>query len=104
MTGTVRRDLALSESGVAGIGLACILAGFVGTGVPGVARLLVALGVGLTLAGTVYVATDGPTWLRFGLPFVALVAAQLCFFGGVVRWLGAIGVVIVVAGVAYSLR
>lgn len=68
----------------------------------GASESVTAAGIAMMVAGTTYAASVGPDRVRLGLTVLALVAVQLLRFGGVVRWIGAAGAVIVVIGIAYG--
>lgn len=104
MTATTREELPTHrpETGVALVGLVLALAGAVARDSLGVSPIVTALGVGLLIAGTTSLAVAGSDRLRYSVAFVALLATPLLAFGGAVRMLGAVGVAVVLGGVAYS--
>ncbi|ELZ28124.1 hypothetical protein C475_04945 [Halosimplex carlsbadense 2-9-1] len=92
----------VSESSIVLIGLLFAIVGLVFRDSFGFTSLLAALGIGLVVAGTVYIAAEGPEVVRLSLAFVSLVALPLLSYGSVVRWIGAMMVGAVVVGVSYS--
>lgn len=92
----------LPESSIVLIGLLFTIFGLTFRDSVGITSLFTALGIGLLIAGTVYVAAKGSEWTRLTLVFVSLVAVQLIAFGGVVRWIGGVMIGTVVTVIAYS--
>ena len=92
----------LSESSIVLIGLLFAIVGLTFRDSVGITSLLAAVGIGLAIAGTVYIAVEGPELLRLSLAFVALVALPLLSYGGVVQWIGGLLIVIVAGGAVYS--
>jgi hypothetical protein len=79
------------------VGVGLTLPGF-----PGVTSLLFALGIGLTIGGTVYLAASGPERYRLSLAFLALVAVPLLGYGGTMQWAGTVLIGAVICGALYS--
>ncbi|AGN02291.1 hypothetical protein L593_11740 [Salinarchaeum sp. Harcht-Bsk1] len=94
----------LSESSVVLVGLLFAVVGLTFQDSVGVSSLLLALGIGLVVAGTVYLTVEGSAAVRLSLTFLALVALPLLFFGGLVRLLGVLGIGAVLVGALYSRR
>lgn len=92
----------LPESSIALVGLALALVGLTLQDSVGVTSLLTAVGIGLLVAGTVYVATEGSQLTRLTIVFVSLVAVQLLAFGGPVRWIGGVTIGAVVVATSYT--
>lgn len=92
----------LSESSIVLIGLLVAITGLTFRDSFGIASLLVAIGIGLSIAGTVYIAVEGSEGVRLSMSFVALVALPLLFYGGVVQWIGGLMIGTVVVGALYS--
>jgi hypothetical protein len=61
-----------------------------------------ALGIGLVIAGMVYIAVEGPELVRLSLAFIALVALPLLSYGSVVRVTGGIMIGTVIFGAVYT--
>ncbi|MXR51855.1 hypothetical protein GRX03_09585 [Halovenus sp. WSH3] len=102
---TDHRNVVGSDGSVSRVvlaGLALVITGLVVADSLGVHFIIVGLGIGVTLSGTVYLATDGSEWLRIANAFVALVGCQLVGFSGVVRGVGGALVGAVVVSVLYS--
>ena len=78
----------LPESSIVLVGLACTIVGLAFRDPVGLTTLLVAVGIGLSVGGTVYIAVDGPEIVRLSLAFVSLVALPLLAYGSIVRWTG----------------
>ncbi|MFC7211377.1 hypothetical protein ACFQL3_12925 [Natronoarchaeum sp. GCM10025321] len=90
--------------GVTAAGIALVSVGVV-LDVAGVETLVLALGVSLSAAGIVFLATPGDTSQRYRLAFTALAAGQLALFSGPLGLLGIIGLLAVGAIIAWlSLR
>jgi len=87
------------ESSIVLIGLLFAIVGLAFRDSFGFTTILAALGIGLVIAGTVYLAVEGTELLRLSLAFISLVALPLLSYGSVVRWTGVfmIGAVIVSA-------
>jgi hypothetical protein len=92
----------LSESSIVLIGLLFTIVGLVFRDSLGLTSLLAAIGVGLVVAGTVYITVEGSELIRLSLAFISLVALPLLSYGSVVRWIGAIMIGTVIVGAAYS--
>lgn len=96
------RTPTLPESSIALIGLTAAVVGLTLRDPVGITSVLAAGGICLMIAGTVYIAVDGPEPLRLSLAFVALVALPLFSYGGLMRWAGGLTVGVVVVGALYS--
>lgn len=92
----------LSESSVVLIGLLFAIAGLTFRDSFGISFLLAAMGIGLVVAGTVYIAVEGSEIVSLSLALVALVALPLLSYGGFVQWIGGLLLVIVIIGALYS--
>jgi len=92
----------LSEPSIVLIGLVAVIIGLAFRDSLGISTLLAAIGIGLVIAGTVYIAVEGSEVVRFSAVFTALVALPLLFYGGVIQWIGALMVGAVVVGASYS--
>jgi hypothetical protein len=92
----------LSESSIVLIGLLFAIAGLTLQDPMGVTSLLTAVGIGLVIAGTVYIAVQGSEVVRLSMSFLALVALPLLSYGGVVQWTGGLMIGTVVVGALYS--
>lgn len=92
----------LPESSIVLIGLVFTIIGLTFRDSVGGTSLLAALGIGLVIAGTVYIAVEGPKRLRLSLAFIALLALPLFSYGGVIQWVGGLMMAIVIAGAVYS--
>lgn len=90
------------ESGIVLVGLLFAIVGLVFRDSFGFTTLLGALGIGLVVAGTVYIAVEGPEFVRLSLAFVSLVALQLLFYSSVVRWIGGVTIAAVFVAAVYS--
>lgn len=97
-----RTSPTLPESSIVLIGLLFAIAGLILRNSLGISPLLVALGIGLVIAGTVYIAVDGAESVRLFLSFISLVAFQLLAYGSIVRWIGGGMIAVVVVAAAYS--
>lgn len=97
-----RGTTTLSESSVVLIGLFLAVVGLTFRHSIGIASLLIALGIGLLIAGTVYSVAKGSEWTRLTFVFVSLVAVQLVTFRGVVQWIGGVMIGIVLVAISYS--
>ena len=92
----------LPESSIVLIGLVFTIIGLTFRDSVGGTSLLAALGIGLVIAGTVYIAVEGPERLRLSLAFIALLALPLFSYGGGIQWVGGLMMAIVIAGAVYS--
>jgi len=92
----------LPESSIVLIGLLFAIVGLTFRDSFGFTPLLAALGIGLVIAGTVYIAVEGPELVRLSLVFTSLVAVPLLSYGSVVRWIGALLIGVVIVGVVYT--
>lgn len=92
----------LPESSIVLIGLVLTVGGLLFRGSNGIAPLLTAIGIGLLIAGTVYIAARGSELTRLTLAFVSLVAVQLVTFGDVVQWVGGALIGIIGTVISYS--
>ena len=97
-----RSSATLSESSIVLVGLLFAIVGLVFRDSFGFTSLLAALGIGLVVGGTVYIAVEGSEVVRFSLVFISLVALPLLSYGGVVRWLGGMLIGAVIVGASYS--
>jgi hypothetical protein len=93
----------LPESSIVLIGLVFAIVGLVFRDSFGFTSLLAALGIGLVIAGTVYIAVEGPELVRLSLAFISLVALQLLSYGSVIRWIGGIMIGTVIIAAVYTL-
>ncbi len=96
-------SLTLSESTIVIIGLLFAIAGLTFRDSFGISSLLAATGIGLLVAGTVYMAVEAHEVVRLSLAFLGLVALPLLSYGGIVQWLGGLMIGIVIIG-AFSSR
>ncbi len=92
----------LPESTIVVTGLVFTIVGLTFRDTAGFTSLLAALGIGLVIAGTVYIAVEGPELVRLSLAFISLVALPLLFYGSVVRWIGALMIGAVIVGALYT--
>lgn len=92
----------LPESSIVLIGLLFATVGLTFRDSFGFTSLLAALGIGLTIAGTVYIAVEGTELVRLSLAFISLVALPLLSYGGVVRWVGGSMIGAVIVGAVYT--
>ncbi|WP_324661923.1 hypothetical protein [Haloarcula sediminis] len=92
----------LPESSVVLIGLVLAILGLMFRDSFGIMSVLAALGIGLVIAGTVYIAVEGPELVRLSMAFVSLVALPLLSYGSVVRWVGGTMLGGVVVGAVYT--
>ena len=92
----------LPESSIVLIGLVFTIIGLTFRDSVGGTSLLAAVGIGLLIAGTVYLAVAGPELRRLSLAFIALVALPLFSYGGGIQWIGVLLMAIVCAGAVYS--
>jgi hypothetical protein len=92
----------LSESSIVLIGLLLAIVGLTFRDTVGITSLLTAVGTGLVIAGTVYIAVEGSEVIRLSLVLLALVALPLLAYGGIVRWIGGLMIGTVVGGALYS--
>lgn len=92
----------LPESSIVLIGLLCTVLGLTFRDSIGITPLLTAVGIGLVIAGTVYIAVEGPELVRLALVFVSLVAVQLVTFGGVVQRVGGVAIGAVAVAILYT--
>lgn len=91
-----------SESSIVLFGLLFLTVGLVFRDSFELTRLLVAVGIGLVVAGTVYIAVEGSDLFRLSMAFISLVALPLLFHGSVVRWIGGVMIGAVIIGASYS--
>ncbi len=91
-----------SESSIVLIGLLFAIVGLTFRDTVGVTSLLAAVGIGLVVAGTVYIAVEGSEVVRLSLAFLALVALPLFAYGGIIQWIGGLMIGTVVGGALYS--
>ena len=92
----------LPESSIVLIGLLFAIVGLTFRDSFGFTPLLAALGIGLVVAGTVYIAVEGTAFVRLSLVFIALVALPLLSYGSVVRWIGGSMIGAVIVGAVYT--
>lgn len=92
----------LPESSIVLIGLLFTIVGLTFRDTFGFTSLLAAVGLGLIVAGTVYIAVEGPEFVRLSLVFISLVALPLLSYGGVVRWIGGSMIGAVLIGALYT--
>lgn len=92
----------VSEWSIVLIGLLLAIVGLAFRDAVGITSMLGAVGIGLVIAGTVYIAVDGPEIVRLSLAFLALVALPLFAYGGIVQWIGGLMTSTVIVGVLYS--
>lgn len=92
----------LPESSIVLIGLLFAIVGLTFRDSFGFTSLLAALGVALVIAGTVYIAVEGPELVRLSLVFISLVALPLLSYGSVIRWIGGILIGAVIIGALYT--
>lgn len=97
-----RSTPSLPESSIVLIGLLFAIGGLTFRDTFGFTSILAALGIGLVIAGTVYIAVEGPELVRLSLALISLVALPLLFFGSVVRWIGGIMIGAVIVGGLYT--
>lgn len=90
------------ESGIVLVGLLFAIVGVTFRDSFGFTALLAALGIGLVIAGTVYIAVEGTELLRLSLVFISLVAVPLLSYGSVIRWIGGIMIGAVIVGAVYT--
>ena len=92
----------LPESRIVLIGLLFAIVGLTFRDSFGFTSLFAALGVALVIAGTVYIAVEGPELVRLSLAFISLVALPLLSYGSVIRWIGGILIGAVIIGALYT--
>lgn len=92
----------LPESGIVVLGLVFAIVGLAFRDSFGFSSLLAALGIGLVVAGTVYIAIDGPEIVRLSLAFISLVAFPLLSYGSVIRWIGGTLLLVVIGAAVYT--
>lgn len=92
----------LPESSVVLIGLLLAIVGLSFRDTFGITSIFAAVGIGLVVAGTVYIAVEGSELIRLSMAFVALVALPLLSYGSIVRWTGGLMIGLVVVGALYS--
>jgi hypothetical protein len=94
----------LPESSIVLVGLVFAIVGLIFSDAYGFTSLLAAVGVGLVVAGTVYLAVEGPELVRLSVAFISLVALPLFAYGSIVRWIGAVLIGTVIVGILYTRR
>jgi hypothetical protein len=99
---TRSRTPSLPESSIVLLGILFAIVGLTFRDSFGFSSLLAAIGIGLVIAGTVYIAVEGPEVVRLSLVFISLVALPLLSYGGVVRWVGGSMIGAVVGGALYT--
>jgi hypothetical protein len=92
----------LPESSIVLIGLLFATIGIIFRDSFGFTSLLGTLGIGLAVAGTVYIAVEGTELVRLSLVFISLVALPLLSYGSVVRWIGGMMIGAVIVGAVYT--
>jgi|GEM_PF-1638530 len=92
----------LPESSIVLIGFLFTIVGLTFRDSFGLTTLLAALGIGLIVAGTVYIAVEGSELVRLSLAFMSLVALPLLSYGSVIRWTGGIIIGAVIVGAVYT--
>jgi hypothetical protein len=92
----------LPESSIVLIGLLLAIVGLTFRDTFGITTIFAAVGIGLVVAGTVYIAVEGTELVRLSLTFVALVALPLLSYGSIVRWVGGLMLGLVAVGALYS--
>jgi hypothetical protein len=92
----------LPESSIVLIGLLFAIVGLTFRDSFGFTSILGALGIGLVIAGTVYIAAEGTELLRLSLAFISLVALPLLSYGSVVRWIGGLMIGAVIVSAVYT--
>lgn len=92
----------LPESSIVLIGLLLAIVGLTFQDTFGISSLLAAMGIGLVIAGTVYITVEGSELVRLSLVFIALVALPLFAYGGIIQLIGGLMIGIVVVGAVYS--
>lgn len=92
----------LPESSIVLIGLLLAIVGLTFRDTFGISSLLAAMGIGLVIAGTVYIAVEGSEVVRLSVVLIALVALPLFAYGGVVQLIGGLMTGMVVVGALYS--
>lgn len=96
------RTPSLPESSIVLLGITFAIVGLTFRDSFGFSSLLAAIGIGLVIAGTVYIAVEGPEAVRLSLVFISLVALPLLSYGGVVRWIGGSTLGAVIVGASYT--
>ncbi|WP_121741052.1 hypothetical protein [Natronorubrum halophilum] len=86
------------------VGLVATIGGLTIRDSAGISTIVAAVGIGLLVTGSTYTLTTGSTLQRLTTSFVALVSVQLVAIAGIVRWLGAVGLLLVLAGICYGRR
>jgi len=94
--------LTLPESTIVLIGLVFTIVGLSFRDSFGFTPILAALGIGLVVSGTVYMAAEGTEMIRLSLVFISLVALPLLAYASVVRWVGATMIGAVIVGTVYT--
>lgn len=106
MTGTDDADSGSPETttvqGTTAVGIVLVVVGTV-LDVGGIERIVLALGLALSLAGIVYLAAPGTDRFRYAVAFAAVVTGQLALFGGAVRLVGLLGLLAVFVAVAVTI-
>ncbi len=90
------------ESSIVLIGLLFAIVGLTFQDSFGFTSILAALGIGLVIAGTVYIAVEGTELIRLSLAFISLVALPLLSYGSVVRWIGGLMIGAVIVSAVYT--
>ena len=97
-----RSTATLPESSIVLIGLLLAIVGLAFRDPFGFTSLLGALGIGLVVSGTVYIAVESSEVVRLSLAFISLIALPLLSYGSVVRWMGGIMIGAVIVAASYS--
>lgn len=92
----------LPESSIVLIGLLLAIVGLSFRDTFGITSILAAVGIGLVVAGTVYIAVEGSEIVRLSLSFIALVALPLLSYGSIVQWIGGLMYGLVAVGAVYT--
>ena len=92
----------LPESSIVLIGLLLAIVGLSFRDTFGITSILAAVGIGLVVAGTVYIAVEGSEIVRLSLSFIALVALPLLSYGSIIRWIGGLMCGLVAFGALYT--
>ena len=92
----------LPESSIVLIGLLLAVVGLAFRDSFGITSILAAVGIGLVVAGTVYLAVEGSELLRLSLSFLALVALPRLSYGSIVRVVGGLTCGLVAVGALYT--
>ncbi|WP_436930628.1 hypothetical protein [Halosimplex halobium] len=97
-----RSTPSLPESSIVLLGLLFTIVGLIFRDSFGFTSLLAAVGIGLVIAGTVYIAVEGSELVRLSLAFISLVALPLLSYGSIIRWIGGIMIGAVIVGALFT--